>query len=99
MSSDNIVKIRFQKLLKIRSEKERARIKTEMMHLNIINEISLLMEKNSMNKKQLAKRLNISRRDITRLFTGDKIISITLLTRIQDIFSVSFNVKVTDNLR
>ncbi len=97
-SNDNIEK-RFKALLKIKNDNEKIQIKAEMLHLDIMNEISQLMEKRLISKTQLAAKLNVSKSYITQLFTGDKLINLKQLSQIQDIFDVSFTIKSKDNFK
>jgi len=99
MNSNDDIEKRFKTLLKIKNENEKIQIKAEMLHLNIINEISQLMDKRSISKTQLADKLNVSKSYITQLFTGDKLINLKLLSQIQVIFDVSFTIQPKENLK
>ena len=92
MSSNENVENRFKKLLKIKNKNEKFQLIAEMLHLNMINEISNLMEQRRINKAQLAEKLDVSKSYITQLFTADKVINLKLIAQIQDIFGISFGI-------
>lgn len=91
MSSMEKIDNRFKNLIKIKNANEKIELSTEIMHLKIMNEISILMDKKFINKTLLAKKLNVSKSYITQLFTADKIINLKLLAQIQNAFDVTFN--------
>jgi len=80
---------RFKKLIKIKNKDEKIQLITEMIHLNIMNELTLLMEQKFINKTQLAEKLNVSKSYITQLFTADKILNLKLISQIQDVFNIT----------
>ena len=99
MNSNGSIEKKFKTLLKIKNDNEKIQLKAEMLHLDIMNEISQLMEKKSISKTQLADKLNVSKSYITQLFTGDKLINLKLLSQIQVIFDVSFTIQPKDNFK
>ena len=96
MNSNENIENRFKKLLKIKNANEKIRLNTEMIHLNIMNELAQLMEHQSINKTQLAEKLNVSKSYITQLFTADKILNLKLISQIQDVLNVAFGMTFYD---
>jgi ribosome-binding protein aMBF1 (putative translation factor) len=61
-----------------------------ILSLEFTDLIEELMKNNDINKAQLARKLKTSKSYITQLFSGDKLINLKLLARIQRIFKVKF---------
>lgn len=93
--SSNRKRIRedFKKLLEFKNEDERLQFEAEMLHLAIMNKINILMNEKKMNKAQLSKELSTSKGYITQLFTGDKLLNLKTLVKIQRIFKVNINLE------
>ena len=83
----------FKNLLKFKNEDDKSQFEAEMLHLAIMNKIRILMNEKKMNKAQLAKELSISKGYITQLFTGDKLLNLKTLVKIQRIFKVNINME------
>lgn len=92
MNSTKNIENRFTNLLKIKNENEKFQLLSELLHLNIMNEVSTLMNNKRINKAQLARKLNVSKSYITQLFTCDKVINLKLIAQIQDTFGISFGI-------
>lgn len=87
MNKNENIENRFKKILKIKNKHEKIELITEMIHLNIMNKVANLMRQRSINKTQLAEKLNVSKRYITRLFTADKILNLKLIARMQEVLN------------
>ena len=61
-----------------------------ILSLEFTDLIEELMKNNDINKAQLARKLKTSKSYITQLFSGDKLINLKLLARIQRIFKIKF---------
>ncbi len=83
----------FKKILEFKNEDEKLQFEAEMLHLAIMNKIRILMNEKEMNKAQLAKELSTSKGYITQLFTGDKLLNLKTLVKIQRIFKVNINME------
>lgn len=83
---------RVQNLLKFKDDDEKIDFETEIIHVEIMNQILQLMEKNNISKSDLAKTLGISKSYITQLFIGDKILNLKLLSKFQRIFKIKFKI-------
>lgn len=77
------------------SDEEKLNFEAEMLHLDTMKMIEDLMKQRGMNKKDLARELNISQSFITQLFTADKLINYKLLAKMQRIFQNKFNFEAT----
>lgn len=87
-----------QSALEFDSDEEKLQFEAEMLHLNTMSLIEKLMKNHNMNKKDLAKKLNISQSFITQLFTADKFINYKLLAKLQRIFNINFTIDVKSNI-
>lgn len=83
---------RVQNLLNFEDDQEKIDFETEIIHIEIINQILQLMEKENISKSDLAKILGISKSYITQLFAGDKILNLKLLAKFQKIFKIKFKI-------
>jgi hypothetical protein len=81
---------KLKSVVRFKNDNDKLVFETEILHLNIINEILVLMEKNNFNKADIAKLLNTSKSYITQLFSGDKLINLKMLAKLQRIFNVKF---------
>jgi transcriptional regulator with XRE-family HTH domain len=97
MNTNDTIQSKFKKILTIKNKEEKTKILTSMIHLDIMSEITNLMELKSINKTELAKKLNVSKSYITQLFTADKLINLKLIAQIQDIFDVKFSISLYGN--
>lgn len=87
-----------QSAIEFDSDEEKLQFEAEMLHLNTMSLIEKLMKNHNMNKKDLAKKLNISQSFITQLFTADKFINYKLLAKLQRIFNINFTIDVKSNI-
>lgn len=63
-----------------------------MLSMRIISEVDRLLEENNMQKKDLAKALGTSAAYVTQLFSGNKILNLYTVARLQEIFDVDFRI-------
>jgi len=70
------------------NDAERIQFEAETIHLDIMSEVRTLMNAHNMNKAELAKSLQTSKGYITQLFSGDKLINLKMIAKIQRLFSV-----------
>ena len=94
MKSDDLNR-RMEKILEFDSLDEQIQFEAEMIHLDIVNEIQLLMEKRGINKSELASDLGVTKGYITQLFTGDKLLNLKTLAKLQRVFNVRFSCDFT----
>jgi len=81
-----------QDLFSFKSKEEEIEHEARMIMFRFLSEIEKLNGK-PMKRKDLAKALETSPSYITQLFRGDKLINLTMLARIQDVFNITFEIK------
>lgn len=93
MSLNNLTyEKRVQNLLNFETDDEKIDFETEIIHIEIINQIINIMEERNLSKVELAKALGTSKSYITQLFSGDKILNIKLLAKFQRVFNIKFKI-------
>jgi plasmid maintenance system antidote protein VapI len=81
----------FLDLLKPKSDEDKITFEAQMIHLNLIAEITELMQLHGIaSKKELASLLGTTSSYITQLFSGEKLINLKLLARLQRVFDTKF---------
>ena len=85
---DNMMK----KLLQFETDEQKLQFEAEMIHLDIVFQIIRKMEEKDMNKSELAQKLKTSKGYITQLFTGDKLLNLKSLAKLQRIFNAKFKI-------
>jgi len=90
MSSNNKIQEAFKNILSVKNEKEKIETFASIIQLDIMNDVSSLMQAKGMNKKQLAEKLGVSKSYVTQMFTVDKNINLKLIAQIQSVFNVKF---------
>ncbi|OWY23066.1 XRE family transcriptional regulator [Sphingobacteriales bacterium UPWRP_1] len=83
-----------QRLSTFENEAEKQQFKAEKLHLRFMGVLEQLMQEKGMNRKQLADELQTSKSYITQLFTADRLLNITLLARLEQVFGVQFQLQV-----
>lgn len=91
MTSSDFMK----EIFSFENEEEKIQFEAETIHLDMMHEIRKLMKESDMNKAELSKRLNTSKGYITQLFTGDRLINMKTLAKIQRIFNVKLVTEFT----
>lgn len=92
MAFKSNIQKKFEEIFSFKDDSERLQFEAEMIHLDIMHKIQLLMDEHSINKTELARRLNTSKGYITQLFTADKLINLKTLAKLQRIFQVKFDI-------
>lgn len=87
------------KLLDFKSKKDIIRLQEELLHLKFISVIEQEMNRRNITKSELAEKINTSRSYISQLFTGDKMINIKTLNKIQRAFDIAFDINIVNNRR
>lgn len=83
---------RFEELLAFKNESEKLEFEAKKLHLDFIIILSKLIEEQEISKSMLADKLGTSKSYITQLFSGDKMINLVLIARIQRVLKVNFNI-------
>ncbi len=94
MTSKKTTQERFNEILSFRNEAEKIQFEAEIFSLDIMYEVECLMKSQEfdLNKTQLANKLDVSKGYLTQLFTGDKLINLKTMAKLQRIFNIKFSV-------
>lgn len=81
----------FQEIILPSSKDEKLTFEAQMIHLDFIARLSDIMRfKGIKSKKELAELLGTSQSYITQLFSGEKLINLKLLAKIQNILGIKY---------
>jgi transcriptional regulator with XRE-family HTH domain len=90
MTSKNKADKNFQRrvdqIVGFKSKKEKHEFDLIALHLDIMNKIKCAMDRKRMSQKGLAAKLKVSPSFISQLFSGDKILNLSLINDIKKIF-------------
>ena len=84
------------------SQEDSIEINAQNISARFLSEIDKLCEERGLLKKDLAQHLNTSRSYITQLFRGDKLLNLLFISKIEDYFKITFEIKsrsIADDLR
>ncbi len=82
-----------QELLLPSSKEDKLTFEAQMIHLNFIAKLTDIMKfKGIKSKKELAKLLETSPSYITQLFSGEKLVNLKLLAKIQEVLGLKYNI-------
>jgi len=95
MSSNDIIK----EVFSFENENDQIQFEAEMIHLDLINEISKLMDLRKMNKAELAKALGMTKGYVTQLFSGDRLLNLKTLAKIQQIFDIRIKLQFVEKTK
>lgn len=87
---------RLDNALEFKNEEELDLFEFDKIQLDIIAQLEDYMEVNKIQKSDIAKALNTSKSYITQLFTGDKILNLKTLAKLQRKFNIKFKVSLFD---
>lgn len=90
---------KLNQMLEFKSSKEKAKLEEELLSLKFIATIEELLEQNDVNRSDLANILDSSKSYVSQVFSGDKMLNIRILARIQRALNVSFKLYAVDNNR
>lgn len=95
MSSINkkIVNPEYESLFSFKNENERIEHEAHLIMFRFLSEIEKLNIDNKIKRKDLAKKLGTSASYITQLYNGDKLINLTTIAKLQDVFKITFDIK------
>lgn len=88
---------KLNQMLEFKSNKEKARLEEELLSLKFIATLEELLEQNEVNRTELAKILESSKSYVSQVFSGEKMINIRTLAKIQRALNVSFKLYAVDN--
>ncbi|MDZ7636243.1 MAG: helix-turn-helix transcriptional regulator [Bacteroidales bacterium] len=86
-------------MLEFKSSNQKAKLEEELLSLKFIATIEELLEQNDVNRSDLANILDSSKSYVSQVFSGDKMVNIRILAKIQRALNVSFKLYAVDNNR
>lgn len=95
MSSNDLIK----EVFSFENENDQIKFEAEMIHLDLMNEISKLMDSRKMNKAGLAKSLGTTKGYVTQLFSGDRFLNLKTLAKIQQIFDIRIKLQFVEKTK
>ena len=99
MNSKNKSLEKLNRMLEFKSEREKERLEEELLNLKFITAIEEIMEQKEINKTDVAEILKSSRSYVSQLFSGNKMINIKTLTKIQKGLNISFKIYAIDYIK
>lgn len=84
-----------QKALKSQSVEEKLELRAIEIQLDIMAQVSTLLEERKMSRKEFADKMGKSKSFISQLFSADKMLNLKMIAQIQDIFQVKFESSFT----
>lgn len=87
----------FESLFSSKTKKEELEHEAKMIMFRFIGEIEKLKSDKPLKKKELAKALGTSASYITQLYRGDKLVNLTTLAKLQDVYDLIFEIKAKLN--
>ena len=90
------LKNEFKKAIQFSNQEEKAEHDSKILMFKFLSIIENEMALRNMSKKELANQLNTSPSYITQLFRGTKTINLIKLAELQNLFSIEFEIKVSD---
>jgi len=82
-----------ESLLSFNNKEEKIELEAELLHLKFIKVIEEAMKLEGISKTEIASQLTTSKSYITQLFSGDRLINMKTLARLQDVLDISFEVE------
>lgn len=90
---------KLNQMLEFKSLKEKSKFEEELLNLRFIAVIEGLLEQKDVNRTELSKILDSSKSYVSQLFSGNKMLNIRTLAKIQKALNVSFKLDAIDNKR
>lgn len=87
----------FESLFSSKRKEEELEHEAKMIMFRFISELENLKNDKPLRKKDLAKALGTSPSYITQLYRGDKLINLTTLAKLQDVYNLTFEIKAKSN--
>jgi ribosome-binding protein aMBF1 (putative translation factor) len=79
-------------IIDFKNDREKIDFKATIISFDFMDQIQLLMDKHKMSRQALAKKMYIDTRVIDELFSGDRVLTLRMLAKIQDVFDVRFRI-------
>src|SRR5688572_29347803 len=93
------IKSKINDLASFHTKDEKYEFKTDVLQVNIIQQIQELMDQKGLKKKDLAEYLNVSKSRITQLFSGDKRINLKTIVQFSDLFDAIPEIKIINKAK
>jgi transcriptional regulator with XRE-family HTH domain len=90
---------KLNQMLEFKSSNQKAKLEEELLSLKFIATIEEILEQNDVNRSDLANILDSSKSYVSQVFSGDKMVNIRILAKIQRALNVSFKLYAVDNNR
>lgn len=92
MSDKKIISLqkKLKRILEFKDDNEKFEFEVDVLNLKFVDRIILLMQRNDISKSELAAVLNTSKSYVTQLLSGEKLLNMKLLAKLQRIFNVQF---------
>lgn len=87
---------KLDKALRFKNQEEAELFECEKIQLDIIAQLQDYMTLNNISKSDIAKSLNTSKSFITQLFSGDKLLNLKTLAKLQRRFNIKFITSLVD---
>jgi len=95
MISKNSLDNKMRDLVSFKNENEKQKFDAVILHLETMNKIQGLIDKNKKNRQWLADQLNVDKSFVSQLFAGDKLLNFKLLANINKIFNTKIQISFT----
>jgi transcriptional regulator with XRE-family HTH domain len=82
-----------ESLLSFNNKEEKLELEAELLHLKFMKVIEEAMKMDGISKAEIAGQLATSKSYITQLFSGDRLINMKTLARLQNVLDISFEVE------
>jgi transcriptional regulator with XRE-family HTH domain len=82
-----------ESLLAFNDEKGKTELEATLLHLKFVRIIEDAMRQEGISKKILAEKLGTSKSYITQLFSGDKLLNMKTLARLEQLLDINFAIK------
>jgi len=87
----------FEDLFSFNNKEEELEHEAKMIMFRFLSELDKLFIEKPIKKKDLAKAINTSSSYITQLYHGDKVINLLTLSKIQEAYNLTFEIKAKLN--
>lgn len=81
-----------ESLLSFNNKEEKMELEAELLHLKFIKVIEEAMKIEGISKAEIATQLATSKSYITQLFSGDKLLNMKMLARLQQVLDINFQI-------
>ncbi|MEM0996898.1 MAG: helix-turn-helix transcriptional regulator [Bacteroidota bacterium] len=98
MSDQNDLRNALDSVLQFGSEKEEIRHGASMISLDIIRTLEAYMDEKGLTKADIAAKIGTSKSYLTQLFSGEKLVNMTFMYRLQKAFGLEFEFGLSNRI-